>query len=57
MSDLIRRVDAILCVVWGENVKDVCDKIEALPTVEAESVVRCKDCKHWTDFSGDCLQI
>lgn len=53
MSKLIRREDAIK-ITWIEpqysdpiNVlTEVRDRIEALPTVDAVPVVRCKDCKH-----------
>lgn len=53
MSELIKREDAIKAT-WHEpsytdayNVlTEVRDRIEALPTVDAVPVVRCKDCKH-----------
>ena len=28
--------------------------IDAQPTIDAVSVVRCKECKHWLDGSGLC---
>lgn len=34
---------------------EVSGVIDAAPTVDAEVVVRCKDCKHsWEDISGLC---
>ena len=53
MSELIKREDAIKAT-WHEpsyidpyNVlTEVRDRIEALPTVDAVTVVRCEDCKH-----------
>jgi len=53
MNELIKREDAIKAT-WHEpsyidpyNVlTEVRDRIEALPTVDAVPVVRCKDCKH-----------
>lgn len=35
------------------NIGRIVDHIEAMPTVDAVEVVRCKDCKHWLkDFAG-----
>ena len=30
------------------------DDIEAAPTIDAVEVVRCKDCKHWSDGVAGC---
>lgn len=57
--DLIDRNKLKLHHVWAERhtatgnvcklVVEVAD-IEKLPTVDAEPVIRCKDCKHWFYF-------
>lgn len=58
MSELIKREDAVKAT-WHEpsytdayNVlTEVRDRIEALPTVDAVQVVRCKDCK-WAEVDA-----
>lgn len=47
-------------ISYYEAIKTV-DEMLSQPTIEAEPVVRCKDCKHWmkdvpgcTDFVGRC---
>ena len=34
---------------WGYNslVAEICEFIDKQPTVDAASIVRCKDCKNW----------
>ena len=41
------------------HIDDVVAYIDGSPTVEGESVVRCKECKHWTkgdDTYGVCYR-
>ncbi len=66
MSELIKREDAIK-MTWIESqyfdpinvLTEVRDRIKALPTVDAVSVVRCKECKWWDkdedSIYGYCL--
>lgn len=35
------------CSKAGVDIREMIDEIECLPTVDAEPVVRCKDCKKW----------
>ena len=52
------RYNDMLCesVIW----RDVCDAIFEAPTIDAVSVVRCKDCKWWHDnrtLTGFCERL
>ena len=59
MRDLISR-QAAIDATWFEpsytdplNVlTEVRDRLKALPSAEPE-IIRCKDCKHWTNNIGD----
>ena len=44
----MRLVDAnaLLDLIWRSSRSAIQDAIENAPTIEAEPVVRCKDCKH-----------
>ena len=48
--------DCEYCHLWmcrdELDTRDVCDAIEAAPTVDAVQVVRCKDCKHKHNYSA-----
>ena len=51
--ELISREDALSILEWFTQ-KDPLDMtpkalVEALPTIDAVPVVRCKDCKHYTE--------
>lgn len=54
-DDLLKWLDEWWGVgeTWIETAV-LADHIHAMPTIDAEPVVRCKDCKHW-DF-GDCYR-
>jgi hypothetical protein len=61
MSDLIDRQAAIDAL--GEihtldyNAQSIKARLEKLPTIEAEPVVRCKDCEHWdTEWTPECAK-
>ena len=62
MNEQIKREDAIKAT-WHEPsyidpyniLTEVRDRIEALPTIDAVPVVRCKDCKYWEEESTFCL--
>lgn len=61
MNELIKREDAIKAT-WHEPsyidpyniLTEVRDRIEALPTVDAVQVVRCKECIEYRDSVGAC---
>ena len=48
-------------VECGKNFETDCnhvrDFLNAMPTIDAVPVVRCKDCIHWYDVEGVCLKI
>lgn len=58
----MRLIDAdALDYSWIVFAEELINKIKKAPTIEAEPVVRCKDCNHWkkdvpgcTDFVGRC---
>ena len=40
------------------SLKDLCECIDDMPTVDAVEVVRCKDCKYYEKpYEGDCLGV
>lgn len=48
-------------ILWAEGIEFAIDAVKAAKGVDAEEVVRCKDCKRWlkdvagcTDFVGRC---
>ena len=47
MSDLISKAELFnrLASVW--TIEDVYSTVQDMPTVEAEVVIRCMDCKHY----------
>ena len=52
MDDLISRQAALKELphaLWGKEWDEALAKaiIESVPTIDAVTVVRCKDCKHW----------
>ena len=53
------KMDADLCATCGEHhtAEDVIMMIKTAPTVDAVTVVRCRECKHYAtaDFDGDIL--
>lgn len=65
---MLRLIDADALMIELNNTKyawqdydAVEDALRNIPTIEAEPVVRCRDCKHWlkdvpgcTDFVGRC---
>lgn len=53
----MRRIDADVASRWMEQNEAYMDAeiLRAIPTVDAEVVVRCKDCKHYD--MGVCLKI
>lgn len=50
----MRLIDADVASRWMEQNEAYMDAeiLRAIPTVDAEVVVRCKDCKH--EFGGSC---
>ena len=64
MSELIKREDAIKAT-WHDPsyidpyniLTEVRDRIEALPTVDAAPVVRCKDCKYFVKNTWECSRL
>jgi hypothetical protein len=53
-EDCISR-QAVLAIAGDSCYKDTrefCDEIKELPPVQPE-IIRCKDCKHWTNNIGD----
>lgn len=40
-----------------ETAKDLLNRINTAPTIDAAPVVRCKDCIHWYGEEGVCLKI
>ena len=34
---------------------EVCDILDYMTPIDAEPVVRCKDCKHWMKMDGSCF--
>ena len=59
MSDLIKRADALSClhldykdVIYIDK-RETAKRINAIKTVDAVSVVRCKECKRWG--TDDCF--
>lgn len=57
-----RYIDADAFEVFGydsqegtfdDGVRFVLEKIDAMPTIDAVEVVRCKDCVHWKDEGFD----
>ena len=48
----------VYCMHYDKT-KGICTLIVKAPTIEAEPIVRCKDCKHWHDHEtkwGDCYE-
>lgn len=39
---------------FGHDAIEILAEIEYAPTVDAEEVVRCKDCEHWHEETGWC---
>lgn len=57
----MRPINADALKEWVENVtesewgwQEMLDKIDAEPTIDAEPVTRCRDCKHRQAKMGDC---
>lgn len=55
-SALVEHIKERACDVWNQNTRPISwtaayeqfvDDLEDAPAVDAEKVVRCKDCKHW----------
>lgn len=38
---------------FSDGVQWLLEYIDALPSADVQSVIRCKDCKHWNDASAD----
>lgn len=54
MADLIER-EAVLRAIesascWGHTFNALCDEVRDMPAVDAMTVIRCKDCKHYKEF-------
>ena len=59
MSMSLRGVNSKDCKIYNEGVKAAEDMIQALPTADVVEVVRCKDCKYFTEGMaiGMCKRI
>ena len=42
---------------WGLSTDEVWDAIEAAPTIDAMTVVRCKDCEFYTEEERWCRRL
>lgn len=60
-ADTIEYTHAIArCIEYGHNWNELCvtkDEIDDMPTIDAIEVVRCEDCKYFSDpnsYIGKC---
>lgn len=59
------REDVDRTLNWNTNneynmYSDIMDMIDEAPTVEAEPIIRCKDCKYWSEpnmFDSYCRKM
>ena len=68
VTDYIKREDAISTIVYciemamnhGEGWMDAVEEIENLPSADVVPVVRCEDCKYWSELehgTGTCKRL
>ena len=62
MADLIDRqaaIDEAYAVIVDDAVYDVVqvETLEALPSVDAVEIIRCKDCKHYEEINQPYPQL
>ena len=46
-------------IIRDETLMEIGSKVKSMPTVDAEPVTRCKDCKHWAcdDSESYCDEL